>query len=70
MQGAPAPHQKVPVFPGCHVGYSLHCLLCASLQSHSASALANKDEDCRMPFDVVVASYLSSPLKRASPHPC
>jgi len=23
MQGAPAPHQKVPVFPGCHVGYSL-----------------------------------------------
>lgn len=23
MQGAPAPHQKVPVFPGCHVAYSL-----------------------------------------------
>lgn len=23
MQGAPAPHQTGPVFPGCHVGYSL-----------------------------------------------
>jgi hypothetical protein len=50
MQGAPAPHQKVPVFPGCHVDYSLRLpdatRPCQRVNASTASALANKGEGC------------------------